>query len=200
MNTASSVVRFKSMVESSPRANHKPERSLRKAVLGVAVVAVALGAVFVYWWFSSPTQSSWLAEGTYATYEGSSTDASGSVNLTVRLEIVECNSTSAKLQMTMNITSSATGTVQSPPITLWFDVQQMKYEIAGSTVTGIHEASIQYANKGTKDCTIYEYDNQATKVTLYVDKGTGWIIKITFTSQQGKVDVNLVDTNVPALK
>jgi hypothetical protein len=190
---------FINLVESSPRANHKPKRSQRKIILGVIVLVIVFGAVFAYWWFSTPTQSSWLAEGTYATYEGS-TITPESANLTVRLEIVEYNSTRAKLQMTMNITTSATGTAQSPPSTIWLDVQQMKYEIAGSAPTATHEASIQYANKGTKDCTVYEYDNQATKITLYVDKDTGWILRITLTLQPGSVDVNLVDTNIPALK
>jgi len=174
-------------------------RGRRKRIGVIAVVSIALGAVFAYWWFSMSTQPAWFAKGTYATYEGS-TITPEPANLTIRLEVTDCNSTRAKLQMTMKITTNATGTVEPPPTTIWLDLQQMKYEIATATPTATHEASIQYANKGTKNCTVYEYDNQTPKITLYVDKESGWIIRITLTSPQSSVDLNLVDTNIPALK
>lgn len=121
------------------------------------------------------------------------------MNITIRLEIVDYNSTIAKIEMFQKAETSV-GTIEFPNATLWFNIQQTKYAVENQTLTGTTDATVQYNGMGTKNCKVYQYQSEGTTMKLYVDKEIGWIMKIAFNSETGNVDLNLTDTNISALK
>lgn len=163
----------------------------------------------------------WLFKGAYATYEGSTTftsddidmyDMSMDVDFNVRMEIVDFNTTHALISTSFQMSSSINGmdgeTVEDENST-WVPLSQMGFMGAFDDVnlTSSYKSTVNIAGLGTRSCTVYEYaiSDEDLSMKVYVDDAIDWPLKMTM-SMNGEnsislsLDINLIDTNIPALK
>jgi len=184
----------------------KPRRRWLIAAVVVIVIVVAAG-VFAYWWLSRPppsSQAAWLFDGAYAEYAGQTTMLTVSVNLTMRLEVVDYNSTHAKLLTYMKMTSNVMQP-QEWQDTTWADLRTAtaSYEVEGYDLEGMHEDDVEIEGFGTKHCMIYEYSGTGLTMKFYIDKELGWPLKMEYNTTQDSMsmdfDLTLKKTNIPGL-
>ena len=195
------------------------------AVIAIVAVAVIVGAFLVSAFLSSPQgQNAWLFKGAYATYEGSASisaedlgsmfDISMSIDFTVREEIVDFNSTHALVSTSFQMSSSLGGyggeTVEDEE-SAWVPLSEMGLMTAFEDVdlTKSYESTVSITGLGTRSCMVYEYAiaEEGLTMTVYVDKNIDWPLKMTISMTNTElpngsltVDINLKETNIPALK
>jgi hypothetical protein len=166
-------------------------------------------------------QNDWLFKGAYATYEGSTTftsddidmqDMSMDIDFNVRVEVVDFNTTHALISTSFQMSSSINGmdgeTVEDENST-WVPLSQMGFMGAFDDVnlTSSYKSTVDVAGLGTRSCTVYEYaiSDEGLSMKVYVDDAIDWPLKMTV-SMSGEnsislsLDINLIDTNIPALK
>ena len=184
----------------------KPKRNILKIVVPVVIVVIVLGAVLAYWWFSRPQtlQTPWLFKGAYAEYEGETTVLFYSMNMTLRLEVVDYNSTHAKLLYYTDMEMD--GESYTEQETMWGDLRENTYEIEGAVLKTSYEDYVYLEGLGTRYCKVLEYSivDADTTMTFYLDMDTEWPLKMSFGMTELDVDFNvdltLVETNIPGLK
>jgi hypothetical protein len=200
-----------------------PSKSRVKLIAVVAVVAVSVvvGAFLVSAFISSPQgQDAWLFKGAYATYKGSTSLTSGdigmydlsmSIEFTIRQEVIDFNSTHALVSTSFRMSSSfgeTIGEIVEDENSTWVPLSQMGFMNAFEEVdlTKSYESTVDIAGFGTRTCMVYEYalSDEGLTMTVYVDKEIDWPLKMTV-SMTGEdsinlsLDINLVETNIPAL-
>ncbi len=194
------------------------------AVVAIVAVAVIVGALLVSAFISSPQgQDAWLFKGAYATYEGSTSISaeelgmlgmSLSIDFTVRQEIVDFNDTHALVSTSFEMSSSFGefgGETESDEESAWVPLSEMGLMTAFDDVdlTNSYESTVNIDGFGTRTCMVYEYEiaDEGLMMTVYVDKTIEWPLKMTIsmtnTELSGvnlELDINLVETNIPALQ
>jgi hypothetical protein len=194
----------------SPPANvAKPKNRTRLiAVVAAAVVVVVVGAFLVSALLSAPQgQNAWLFKGAYAKYEGSTTVSFVTIDFTIRQEVLDFNSTHAKISTYFNMGASYGESVENETA-VWVPLSQAGFMNAfeEGTLTTSHESTVNIAGFGTRNCMIYEYaiSDSGLTMTVYVDKQIGWPLKMSMSmSIEGysmSLDINLTGTNIPGLK
>jgi hypothetical protein len=207
---------------------HPKSRAKLIAVIAVVTISVVVGAFLVSAFISAPPagQDAWLFKGAYATYEGATTmtaddiglsDMSMSLDFTVdfsvRLEVVDFNSTHALVSTSyhMSMSSSLGGTDQTfeDENSTWVPISQMNFmnSFEDVNLTRSYESTVNIPGFGTKSCMVYEYvlSDEGLAMTVYVDKAIDWPLKMSV-SMTGEslvklsLDINLVETNIPTLK
>ena len=204
-----------------------PSKSRFKLIAIVAIVAVAVvvGAFLVSAFISAPPQGqdAWLFKGAYATYEGSASisaedlgsmiDMSMSIDFTVRQEIVDFNDThtlvSTSFQMSSSFGEFGGETVEDEE-SAWVPLSQMGLMTAFEDIdiTNSYESTVNIDGIGTRACMVYEYaiSDEGLTMKAYVDKAIEWPLKMTVSMTNTELpsdlelDINLVETNIPALK
>jgi hypothetical protein len=207
-----------------------PSKSRFKLVAIVAIVAVAVvvGAFLASAFISAPPpqgQDAWLFKGAYATYEGSASisaedlgsmiDMSMSIDFTVRQEIVDFNDTHALVSTSFQMSSSLGeygGETVEDEESAWVPLSEMglmtAFEDEDIDLTNSYESTVNIDGIGTRTCMVYEYaiSDEGLTMTVYVDKAIEWPLKMTMSMTNTElpsdltVDINLVETNIPALK
>jgi hypothetical protein len=197
------------------------------AVIAVVAVAVVVGALLVSAFILIPQpqgQDAWLFKGAYATYEGSASisaedlgsllDMSMSIDFTVRQEIIDFNDTHALISTSFQMSSSFGeygGDTEQNEESAWVSLSQMGLMTAFEDVdlTNSYESTINIDGLGTRTCMVYEYEisYEGLALTVYVDKAIEWPLKMTMSitnielQDYGlELDINLVETNIPALQ
>jgi hypothetical protein len=197
------------------------------AVIAVVAVAVVVGALLVSAFILIPQpqgQDAWLFKGAYATYEGSASisaedlgsllDMSMSIDFTVRQEIIDFNDTHALISTSFQMSSSFGeygGDTEQNEESAWVSLSQMGLMTAFEDVelTNSYESTINIDGLGTRTCMVYEYEisDEGLALTVYVDKAIEWPLKMTMSitnielQDYGlELDINLVETNIPALQ
>jgi hypothetical protein len=218
----SEVERISSSTTAAPPKN----RIKLIAIVAVVTVAVVVGAFLVSAFLSSPQgQDAWLFKGAYAIYEGSASisaedlgsmlDLSMSVDFTVRQEIVDFNDTHALISTSFQMSSSLGGyggTTEENEESAWVPLSEMglmtAFEDEDIDLTNSYESTVNIDGIGTRTCMVYEYaiSDEGLTMTVYVDKAIEWPLKMTMSMTNTElpsdltVDINLVETNIPALK
>lgn len=214
-------------IYTSTNMSHPKSRIKLIVVLAVIAVSVVVGAFIVSAFISTPQgPAAWLFKGAYATYEGSTTmtaedmglyDISMSfdftVDFTVRLEVVDFNSTHALVSTSFRMSSSfdeTDGETVEDENSTWVPISQMGFMNAFEDVdlTNSYESTVDISGFGTRTCMVYEYalSDDGLAMTVYVDKAIGWPLKMSLSTDEDllgfelALDINLVDTNIPALK
>jgi len=204
-----------------------PSKSRFKLIAIVAVVAVSVvvGAFLVSAFISAPPQGqdAWLFKGAYATYEGSASvsaedigifDMSLRIDFTVRQEIVDFNSTHALVSTSFQMSSSVGefgGETVEDEESAWVSLSQMGLLTAFEDVdlTNSYESTVNIDGLGTRTCMVYEYaiSDEGLTMKVYVDKAIEWPLKMTVSMTNTElpggtleVDINIAETNIPALK
>ncbi len=171
-----------------------------KILLVITIVILIVLSGFIAYQFLRPRT---FFKGAYATYNGKTTVLLMTINITLRLEVVDLNSSHAKILTYIRInTPLGSGEYQN---TTWVNFKNYTYNTENAKLIKSYENTIYVEGIGTRDCIIYEYKNKAgNEIIYYVDKETKWPIKIRYTltpfNQEIGIDLNLVDTNVPGLK
>ena len=192
------------------------------AIVLVSSVALFIGAILGSDFLSNPQdQSDPIFKGAYAMYEGSTSlksediglfEMTMSVNFAVRQEVVDLNGTHVLLSTSFRMTSSfgdINGETVEDENSAWVPRSQMSFMSAleDFDLTKNYETTINIANFGARPCLVYEYilSNEGLAFTLYVDKEIGWPLKMTISTDENIVglnltlDINLTETNIPAL-
>jgi hypothetical protein len=198
------------------------------AVIAVIAASVVVGAFLVSAFISAPSEGTdaWLFKGAYATYEGSMTsedmdiDVSGlsmsfdfTVDFTVRLEVVDFNDTHALISTSFQMSSSfgeTDGETVEDENSGWVPLSDMGFmtDFEDVNLTTSYESTVNIDGFGTRNCMVYEYalSDEGMAMTVYVDKAIGWPLKMAISADENELglalglDINLTETNIPALK
>ena len=211
-------------------ANMPQPKSHIKLIAVIAIVAVAavVGALLVSAFISSPPpqgQDAWLFKGAYATYKGSASisaedlgsflDMSMSIEFTIRQEIVDFNDTHALISTSFQMSSSfgeMNGETVNEENSTWVPLSEMGFmtgfEDEDVNLTNSYESTVNIDGIGTRTCMVYEYaiSDEGLTMTVYVDKAIDWPLKMTMSMTNTELpggltaDINIVDTNIPALQ
>jgi hypothetical protein len=189
----------------TPPVAPKPRKRWMIAAIIVIVIVVVAG-VFAYWWLSRPSApsetASWVFDGAYAEYFGETTVSLVTMNMTMRLEVVDYNSTHAELLMNMKMESNMMQP-QEWQYTSWTDLKGTSYEVEGYTLGQTHEDDVNIPGLGTRHCVVFEYSSSGMTMTYYVDKDTGWPLRMQYSVSEGMMDMDfdmtLTETNIPGL-
>jgi hypothetical protein len=222
------VLRLKSESGNVNYSTNMPQpKSHLKLITIIAVVAVAVvaGALLVSAFISSPTpqgQDAWLFKGAYAVYEGSASisaedlgsflDMSMSIDFSIRQEIVDFNDTHALISTAFQMSSSF-GEEESNEESAWVPLSEMGFMSAFNdeedvNLTNSYETTVNINGIGTRTCMVYEYaiSDEGLTLTVYVDKAIDWPLKMTMSMTNTElpdglqIDINLTETNIPALQ
>jgi hypothetical protein len=208
--------------------NTAPSKSRFKLIAIVAIIAVSVvvGALLVSAFISTPQgQEAWLFKGAYAKYEGSASisaedlgsifDMSMSIDFTVRQEIVDFNNTHALISTSFQMSSSFGefgGDTEQNEESAWVPLSEMglmtAFEDEDIDLTNSYESTVNIDGLGTRTCMVYEYaiSDEGLTMTVYVDKAIEWPLKMTVSMTNTELptdltlDINLTETNIPALK
>jgi hypothetical protein len=205
-----------------------PSKSRFKLIAIVAIIAVfvVVGALLVSAFISTPQgQEAWLFKGAYAKYEGSASisaedlgsmfDMSMSIDFTVRQEIVDFNDTHALVSTSFQMSSSFgeyDGDTEQNEESAWVPLSEMglmtAFEDEDIDLTNSYESTVNIDGLGTRTCMVYEYaiSDEGLTMTVYVDKAIEWPLKMTMSMTNTQLpeglelDINLTETNIPALQ
>ena len=200
----------------------EPKKNSSKLILiVVAVVAVITIAVFVYVFLQpqggilnekQESQQDWYFKGAYANYEGSTTYLFLTVDFSMRLEIVDFNSTNVKTLYYINLQSGSLGSLFNEQETNWVPKEKLSTftweEMEGYAPRSTYEDHVYIEGLGTKYCKIFEFtqtdgESGDVTVTVYVDPEIMWPFKLSLglTTENENIlfDINLTDTNIPDL-
>jgi len=188
----------------SPEAG--PKR--RRLLIAVAVLCVGLvvGAILVSALQPNPpAEEGWLFVGAYADYEGKTSIMWFSFSFSVNLKVLDFNDTHAFMLTSFKMESNAGETVENETST-WVELSNFNFmgAFSDNNLTASYDATVNFGSLGTRSCTVYEYAIDGPTMTVYVDKEIGWPLKMkaTMTGEDSislSLDINLVDTNIPAL-
>jgi hypothetical protein len=196
------------------------------ALIAIVAFSVIIGALLVSAFISSPQgQDAWLFKGAYATYEGSASisaedlgsifDMSLSIDFTVRQEIIDFNDTHALISTSFQMSSSFGeygGESEQNEESAWVPLSEMglmtAFENEDIGLANSYESTVNIDGIGARTCIVYEYEisNEGLTMTVYVDKAIKWPLKMTMSMTKTqlpeglKLDINLTETNIPALQ
>jgi hypothetical protein len=216
-------------ISSSTTAAPSKSRFKLIAVVAIVAVSVIVGAFLVSAFISTPSPQSpdsWLFKGAYATYKGSMTsddmdiDVEGlsmsfdfSVDFAVSLEVLDFNDTHALVSTSFEMSSSfggMDGESVEDESSAWVPLSEMGFmtDFDDVDLTTSYESTVNIDGFGSRNCMVYEYaiSDEGMAMTVYVDKAIGWPLKMAISSDQNdlgfdlQLDINLIETNIPALK
>lgn len=195
-------------------------------LIAIVAVSIIVGALLVSAFISSPQgQAAWLFKGAYATYEGSASisaedlgsifDMSLSIDFAIRQEIIDLNDTHALISTSFQMSSSFGeygGESEQNEESAWVPLSEMglmtAFEDEDIDLINSYESTVNIDGIGTRTCMVYEYEisNEGLKMTAYVDKAIEWPLKMTMSMANTQLlgslelDINLTETNIPALQ
>ena len=181
-----------------------PTDSRKKIIIVSSIVIIIVVAIIIsYWFFLKPLPKyPWLFEGAYGKYTGETNIMGMTINVTLRMEVLEFNDTHAKILNYIKVITPF-GSQEFQNIT-WADLTEEIYEMEGYTLKNTYDQEIYTEKFGTRTCTVYEFEGENQSMTIiYVDKETFWPIKIKLTSTGTtamSLDLDLIETNIPGLK
>jgi hypothetical protein len=183
-------------------------RNLLIMVVAVVAVASVVGAVLAVTLLSAPAgQGTWLFKGAYANYEGSTSVMGYSFDFSVRLEVLDFNSTHAYVLTSSSMGSSLGETVENENAT-WVELSSFGFmgAFSDTNLTQVYDVDVDIDGLGTRNCRVYEYATDGPTMTVYVDKALKWPVKMKM-SMSGEefmipmsLDITLAGTNIPGLK
>jgi len=197
------------------------KRSSKLILVVVALIAViiiaALALVFLgpqggLLGGTQDSQKEWYFKGAYANYEGSATYLFVTMHFSMRLEIVDFNSTHIKTLYDMNLQSGSLGSLLNEQETNWLPKENLGTfaweKMEGYALKSSYEDHVYIEGLGTKYCEIYEFtqidiDSGGLTMTVYVDPEISFPLKVSLDmnveNENILFEINLTDTNIPEL-
>lgn len=194
----------------------EPKKGSKKILfIFLIVIAVVIVAVLVYVFLLSNgeisigPQDELYFKGAYANYGGSTTYFFMTVDFSMRMEIVDLNSTHVKTLLNMTMQSNVLGTLFDEQETTWapkHEIGTITWEkMEGYSLVNSYEDHVYVEGLGTRKCKIYEFSSTDSEdsdltITVYVDDQILWPIKFsldtTMENQTIYFDISLKDTNI----
>jgi len=166
--------------------------------MAIAVAGVLVAVVAGVYWYSLPHYP-WLFQGAYALYEGDTTVLFIPVELEARLQVMEYNSTHARIFMWVNMTVLGISSQNSTSV--WFSYKDKVFSWPGASFNQTYEGDYYIEGYGVRHCYVSESVSPAGKGLIYIDSQTLWPVKLQFEAPPAvSLDINLVETNIPGLK
>ena len=197
------------------------KRSSKLILVVVALVAVIIIAALVLVFLApqggllggtQDSQKEWYFKGAYANYEGSATYLFVTMDFSMRLEIVDFNSTHIKTLYDMNLQSGSLGSLLNEQETNWSPKENLGTfaweKMEGYALKSSYEDHVYIEGLGTKYCEIYEFtqidiDSGGLTMTVYVDPEISFPLKVSLDmdveNENILFEINLTDTNIPEL-
>lgn len=172
-------------------------------VFALLLVASVLGVLFGYGFFGSSLQEEpWMFKGAYATYTGQVADVSTQTNLSARIEVTDVNASHVQVRISSTIAASS-GQAVNDHFAIWVSKANISFQLPGEAFARSYSAQIPVNNSKARDCTVYEYTNEAINATFYVDNALQWPVRLVyvtgFENQIYTLDFKLNSTNIGAL-
>ena len=193
---------------STNEANPRNRKTLLIAVATMAIVSLAVTAFLFSGLLpaSNSNKDSWLFKGAYAKYEGSTSVLGLGFSFSIKLEVLDFNSTHAYMLTSFKMGSSL-GEAAEEDNSTWVELSKVGFmdAFSESNTTNSYVTTLNFGSLGTRSCTVYEISTDGPTLTVYVDKEIGWPLKMK-ASMTGEgtmslsLDINLVETNISELK
>jgi len=193
-----------SPVYAPPSAPSHKSRIVVIAVVAIIAVAALAGAYFL-WGFGAPKKDPWLFDGAYGTYSGETTYLTVTFNLTIRVQVIDFNSTAVETLSYYTLKYGAHSDVNQS--TQWHQLNSSGgiefTQPSGYTLSQTYSTT-RYVSGSTYDCTAYQYTKGRTTLTAYVSNSVDFPVEFTYTSTPAvgaalSLDLPLVQTNIGAL-
>ena len=145
---------------------------------------------------------SWMFKGAYAMYEGKIDLFSKPYNLTAEIQVTDISASNVQIRTNSTIATSFMPALTDQVIQ-WVNKTNINFQPKGETLARTYITQIVVRNIGNRNCTVYEYTNEAINATYYVDNVLLWPIRIVYTvafeNQTYIMEFNLKDTNIKGL-
>jgi hypothetical protein len=138
--------------------------------------------------------------GAYATYQGHINAVT--CNLSAAMQVTDLNATHVLVCTNSTIATSFLPSV-TDRVMLWVNRTNINFQPTGETLVKTYTTQIPVKSVGIRNCTVYEYANEAINATYYIDNTFVWPVRITYTTpfdnQLYTLEFNLKDTNINGL-
>ena len=184
----------------TPLAAGRPTARIASVI--VVIVVAAVGGYYGYGYVSRLSQPTYPFKGAYAEY-GANGTALFPYQVSIRLEVVDLNSTATQLHTTYKFTLA--GQTRQNSTTQWVK------SASGATTSPftptltpsrVYATTVSISGR-TFDVTAYEYNAQSAVTTLYVSKQVPLPVQFKFTVGTPpnifSISINLIGTNIPQL-
>jgi hypothetical protein len=170
----------------------------RNLVIAVVVAGLLVATVAGAYWYSLPHYP-WLFKGAYSTYTGNATLIFVPVQFEVELQVLDYNSTHAKLLTLVKV--SALGSTTENSTTAWFSFNEKNFAWPGATFNQTSEGYYDIEGYGRRYCYVVESVGSGVEVLIYIDSQTLWPLKFRLEMQPAfTLDLLINETNIPGLK
>lgn len=170
----------------------------RNVLIFVIIGGLVLAVVAGMYWYSLPHYP-WLFKGAYSTYSGNATVLFIPMQLNVRLEVMDYNSTHAKIFTLLKLT--ALGITTENSTTAWFSFKDKNFAWPGATFNQTYEGDYYIEGYGARHCYVAENVGSGLKGILYIDSQTLWPLKLRLEmSPSVGIDMVINETNIPGLR
>ena len=158
---------------------------------------------------SQNQNSNSIFEGAYASYYGETKLVDQTIGMQLREEIVNLNSTHARIMYYMKIESNSLEKIYEQQDMNWVSLNDPSYAIEDMIFLNKQPDYVFIPNLGTKYCMVYEYKYKAGTgldgtMTVYADERSGWAYQFDFSFNISDLNFSmqlpLEDTNIPALR
>ena len=86
---------------------------------------------------------------------------------------------------------------------LWINKANIVFQPKGETLSKIYKTQITVANHENRNCTAYDFTDEAINATYYIDQTLQWSLRIVYTlafeSEIYQIEMDLSDTNIKGL-
>ena len=185
----------------TPLAAGRPTARIASVI--VVIVVAAVGSYYGYGYVSRLSQPTYPFKGAYAEYGANGTATLFPYQVSVRLEVVDLNSTATQLHTTYKFTIG--GQTRQNSTTQWVK------SASGATTSPftptltpsrVYATTVSISGR-TFDVTAYEYSEQSAVSTIYVSKQVPLPVQFKFTVGTPptliSISINLIGTNIPQL-
>ena len=169
----------------------------------VVIVVAAVGGYYGYGYVSRLGQPTYPFKGAYAEYGANGTALLFPYQFSIRLEVVDFNSTATQFLTTYKFTLA--GQTHQNSTTRWVK------SASGATTSPftptlspgrVYDTTVSISGR-TFGVTAYEYDAQTAVSTIYVSKQVPLPVQFKFTGGSSpplfSISINLIGTNIPQL-
>jgi hypothetical protein len=176
-------------------------------IIGVTVFSIisALTVLIEFQLLDGTDQNishSWMFKGAYAKYEGQIDSLATPSNLTAEIQVTDINASHVQIRTNSTIATSFAPALSDQTF-LWVNKTDINFQPNGETLARTYNTEIIVRSIGIRNCTVYDYTNEAINATYYIDKVLLWPVRIVYTTgfqnQTYTLEFNLKDTNIKGL-
>jgi len=140
----------------------------------------------------------WLFKGAYANYYGKAIVLSTPVKASARLEVLDYNSTHVKVLTHVEFEPPVAGAWKTRDV-YWVDLRSGVPVPENSELTWAYEQEVYIEGVGARTCVVYEFTRDNSTIIYYVDKEAWWPLKISISTSELELDLEIAETNIPGL-